>query len=157
MCSSDPNPLSDAAIQAHRAVAVADSEPELSWLRRTLRAVKAQASLTVAIADIANVWPVEKVTAALSMLADRAVALSVAHLLKAAVARGEKPVAQTHRFQLLARVVAVEQIEYVEITHTFPLLSIGPSPISPKHHVEVMASPCLDHAPKSDKCDMNQA
>ena len=76
----------------HSLVSVCLGHPDAvgNWrLRRTLRAVKAQASLTVAIADIANVWPVEKVTAALSMLADRAVALSVAHLLKAAVARGE--------------------------------------------------------------------
>jgi hypothetical protein len=41
----------------------------------------------------------------------------VEHLV---VARCEEPIAQAHRFQLLARVVAVEQIEYVEITHYTP-------------------------------------
>jgi hypothetical protein len=45
---------------------------------------------------------------------------SVEHLV---VARGQQPIAQTHGFQLLSRVVAVEQIEDVQVTHAFPLLS----------------------------------
>ena len=71
------------------AVTIEDSESELHALSRTLRMVKAQASLVVAIADISGAWPVETVTSALSTLADRAIALSVSHLLKTAAARHE--------------------------------------------------------------------
>lgn len=71
------------------AVIVEESESESLALSRTLRMVKAQASLVVAIADICGAWPVETVTGALSTLADRAIALSVSHLLKTAAARGE--------------------------------------------------------------------
>jgi glutamate-ammonia-ligase adenylyltransferase len=71
------------------ATTIQDSEQELQWLRRTLRVVKAQASLAIAVADITGTWPVETVTGALSTLADRAISLSVSYLLKAAAARGE--------------------------------------------------------------------
>ncbi len=33
------------------------------------------------------------------------------------VARGKQPITQTHGLQLFTRIVAVEQIEYVEVTH----------------------------------------
>ena len=71
------------------AVAIDDSESESRGLSRTLRMVKAQASLVIAIADICGAWPVETITGALSTLADRAIALSVSHLLKIGAARGE--------------------------------------------------------------------
>ena len=53
-----------------------------------LRQAKRQVALAVAIADIAGLWTLDRVTAALSDLADAALALSVRHLLLAACASG---------------------------------------------------------------------
>jgi glutamate-ammonia-ligase adenylyltransferase len=58
-------------------------------LSRSLRITKARASLIVALADILDLWSLEQVTGALSRLADRAIQLSVAHLLRAAWVKGE--------------------------------------------------------------------
>jgi [glutamine synthetase] adenylyltransferase / [glutamine synthetase]-adenylyl-L-tyrosine phosphorylase len=69
--------------------ATLDPDEALKRLSRALRTGKARAALVVAIADITNAWPLEQVTGALSTLADRAIALSVAQLLRAAAARGE--------------------------------------------------------------------
>jgi glutamate-ammonia-ligase adenylyltransferase len=51
---------------------------------RLLRRMKAEASLLIALADIGGVWPVMRVTAALTELADAAVGAAVRHLLDAA-------------------------------------------------------------------------
>ena len=48
---------------------------------RLLRRMKAEASLLIALADIGGVWPVMRVTAALTELADAAVGAAVRHLL----------------------------------------------------------------------------
>jgi glutamate-ammonia-ligase adenylyltransferase len=57
-------------------------------LMRTLRQVKAEAALLIALADIGGVWPVERVTRALTDLADSALAGSVRYLLRDAADRG---------------------------------------------------------------------
>ncbi len=54
-----------------------------------LRRAKREVALAVAVADIGGLWPLERVTAALSDLADGALQVAVAHLLAAAQARGE--------------------------------------------------------------------
>ena len=54
-----------------------------------LRQVKRQAALVVAAADIAGLWPLDRVTGALSDLAERSIDFACAHLLLAAAARGE--------------------------------------------------------------------
>jgi len=53
-----------------------------------LRRAKRRASLTIALADIAGLWPVERVTAALSETADTALSLAVRHLLRQGAAGG---------------------------------------------------------------------
>ena len=50
----------------------------------TLRRAKRVVALATAIADIGGIWPLERVTAALTDLAEAALALAVAHLLRAA-------------------------------------------------------------------------
>jgi glutamate-ammonia-ligase adenylyltransferase len=55
---------------------------------RLLRRMKAEASLLVALADIGGIWPVMKITEALTRLADTAVAGAVRHLLSDAARRG---------------------------------------------------------------------
>ena len=55
---------------------------------RLLRRMKAEAALLIALADIGGVWPVMRVTAALTALADTAVGAAVRHLLARCGARG---------------------------------------------------------------------
>jgi glutamate-ammonia-ligase adenylyltransferase len=53
-----------------------------------LRVAKRRVALTVALADIAGLWPLERVTGALSDFADSAIDAAVAHLLREASAGG---------------------------------------------------------------------
>ncbi len=65
------------------AVPVSDDE-----VMRQLRRMKAEGALLIALADIGGVWPITRVIAALTELADAAVAAAVRHLLTDAAARG---------------------------------------------------------------------
>ena len=56
-------------------------EPVKDAMRR-LRRAKRRAALSIALADIASVWPLEKVTGALSDLASAALSASCRHLLR---------------------------------------------------------------------------
>lgn len=58
-------------------------------LMTALRVAKRRLALAAGVADIAGWWPVMKVTAALSDFAELALDLAVAHLLRAAMQRGE--------------------------------------------------------------------
>ena len=58
-------------------------------LMRALRRMKTDAALLIALADIGGVWPVARVTAALTAVADAALGLAVRHLLREAAARGK--------------------------------------------------------------------
>ncbi len=57
-------------------------------LMRILRQLKSEAALLIALADLGGVWPVERVTRALTELADTALGLAVRHLLADAAQRG---------------------------------------------------------------------
>jgi glutamate-ammonia-ligase adenylyltransferase len=50
-------------------------------LMRRLRVVKRRAALTIALADIAGLWPLERITGALSRIAEGALGAAVRHLL----------------------------------------------------------------------------
>ena len=58
-------------------------------LMRVLRRMKAQAALLIALADIGGVWPVARVTLALTQVADMALGAAVNHLLRDAARRGK--------------------------------------------------------------------
>ncbi len=58
-------------------------------LMRVLRRAKAEAALVIALADIGGVWPVARVTAALTEVAENALGAAVRHLLGDAAARGK--------------------------------------------------------------------
>jgi len=58
-------------------------------LMRVLRCLKAEAALLIALADIGGVWPVARVTAALTEVADAALAAAVRHLLGEAIRQGK--------------------------------------------------------------------
>jgi glutamate-ammonia-ligase adenylyltransferase len=60
-----------------------------SDLARTLRQAKRRVALLVAILDIGGVWPLDKVTGALSLFADNALEAGLSSLLTAAAERGE--------------------------------------------------------------------
>jgi glutamate-ammonia-ligase adenylyltransferase len=58
-------------------------------LMRVLRRAKVEAALLIALADIGGVWPVARVTAALTDVAEMALGAAVRHLLGEAEARGK--------------------------------------------------------------------
>ncbi len=66
-------------------VALAGEEDQ-SRLSAELRRMRRRAALTIALADIAGIWPLDQVTAALSDLAETALRLAVGHLLRRAAA-----------------------------------------------------------------------
>jgi glutamate-ammonia-ligase adenylyltransferase len=57
-------------------------------IARTLREAKRRTALVVALGDIAGIWPLARITGALSDLAEQCLELAVAHLLRAAHDRG---------------------------------------------------------------------
>ncbi|MGA7956235.1 MAG: bifunctional [glutamine synthetase] adenylyltransferase/[glutamine synthetase]-adenylyl-L-tyrosine phosphorylase, partial [Xanthobacteraceae bacterium] len=59
----------------------------LADVHRILRGMKAEAALMIALADIGGVWPVSRVTAALTDVADTALSAAVHFLLSEAVKR----------------------------------------------------------------------
>jgi glutamate-ammonia-ligase adenylyltransferase len=86
LLQSDPDPrFEDILAGAARAAAATRDEAAVMAL---LRRVKAEAALLIALADAGGVWPVMRVTAALTRLADTAVSLAVRHLLSEAVRIG---------------------------------------------------------------------
>jgi glutamate-ammonia-ligase adenylyltransferase len=56
---------------------------------RILRRMKADAALLIALADIATVWPLARITAALTEVAETALGIAVQHLLREAAERGK--------------------------------------------------------------------
>lgn len=67
--------------------ALAPTAPRTA-IARGLRAAKRRAALTIALADLSACWNVERVTRALSDLADASVAVALRHLLRALHDRG---------------------------------------------------------------------
>jgi len=79
----------DAALDAAIApLGRADPAAPRAALGTLLRQVKRQAALLIAAADISGAWTLDRVTGALSDLAERCVDHAVAHLLRDAAARG---------------------------------------------------------------------
>ncbi|WP_198376630.1 bifunctional [glutamine synthetase] adenylyltransferase/[glutamine synthetase]-adenylyl-L-tyrosine phosphorylase [Neoroseomonas rubea] len=66
-----------------------DPDTPRAAVATTLRQAKRQGALVAAVADIAGLWPLDKVTGALSDLAEAAIDAACAHLLRDAAARGE--------------------------------------------------------------------
>jgi glutamate-ammonia-ligase adenylyltransferase len=85
LSSSPDEHLATLLASAAEAAAGTESEPDAM---RILRALKAEAALLIALADIGGVWPVMRVTAALTALADHAVQIAVRFLMAAAVRAG---------------------------------------------------------------------
>ena len=82
MLESDPdNALAGLLAATHEAAAVARSASDLM---RILRRMKAEAALLIALADIGGVWPVARVTAALTDVAETALRAAVRYLLREA-------------------------------------------------------------------------
>ena len=62
--------------------------PSVEQLMTGLRVLKRQAALTISIADVTGIWPLEQVTRALSDLADLALTLALTHLLRESAKSG---------------------------------------------------------------------
>lgn len=56
-----------------------------------LRQAKRRSALLIGLADLGGIWPLETITNALTDLADRAVQMSLSHLIAAEIARGKLP------------------------------------------------------------------
>jgi glutamate-ammonia-ligase adenylyltransferase len=86
LLAADPDEEFAALIAgAHRAVT---ATPTQDGIMRSLRRMKAEAALLIALADIGGVWPVARVTQALTDVADAALGIAVRYLLGEAVKRG---------------------------------------------------------------------
>ncbi len=86
LVSSGPDSVVNAAMAELAAVAPSSRRDRIAAaMRRTKRIV----ALATAIADIGGIWPLERVTAALSSLAEATLSLAMAHLLRAAHDAGE--------------------------------------------------------------------
>jgi len=64
------------------------AETDITRLMKGLRVGKRRMALATALADIAGVWPLEKVTATISGYAELALSLAVSHLLRDSAASG---------------------------------------------------------------------
>lgn len=86
--------LTDGADQAFAGLIVGlermlKEETDSLRLMKGLRVGKRRAALLIGLADIAGLWPLDVVTAALSFFAEAATGLAVRHLLRQACAMGE--------------------------------------------------------------------
>ncbi|MEA2810226.1 MAG: [glutamine synthetase] adenylyltransferase / [glutamine synthetase]-adenylyl-L-tyrosine, partial [Rhodospirillaceae bacterium] len=82
----DPGPYLAQLIETTcRELSVASSEADAMQL---LRRMKSEAALLIALCDIGGVWPVMRVTAALTELADASVQAALRHVLRQEAARG---------------------------------------------------------------------
>ncbi len=93
LLSKDPETEWAALLAGLRKSAAAASDA--TDIMRVLRRGKAEAALLIGLADVGGVWPVARVTAALTDFADAALAAAVRHLLGEAVKQG-KLVARDH-------------------------------------------------------------
>ncbi|MGE0418229.1 MAG: glutamine-synthetase adenylyltransferase, partial [Acetobacteraceae bacterium] len=86
LVTDGPDAVAQAAMNDLIAISpAAGREKVVAGMRRAKRIV----ALTTAIADIGGLWPLETVTGALSALAEAALSLSVAHLMRSAHDAGE--------------------------------------------------------------------
>ena len=85
LLSRDPDDELAALLTAARGAAAAARGP--AEVMRVLRRMKADAALLVALADIGGVWPVARVTAALTDVAETALGAAIRHLLAEAAGR----------------------------------------------------------------------
>ncbi|MBV9118852.1 MAG: hypothetical protein JOY63_15955, partial [Acetobacteraceae bacterium] len=86
LVSSGPNPILARTLAALRDTAPASGRARIAT---AMRQAKRVVSLVAAIADIGGIWSLEQVTGALSDLAEAALQLATAHLLRAAHQSGE--------------------------------------------------------------------
>ena len=85
LCRDGPGPVAEAALRSVRA---SPAGADRATLAATLRQAKRRLSLVTAVADIGGAWPLARVTAALSDLAEAALDAAIAHGLRAAHGRG---------------------------------------------------------------------
>ncbi|MGA2944763.1 MAG: bifunctional [glutamine synthetase] adenylyltransferase/[glutamine synthetase]-adenylyl-L-tyrosine phosphorylase, partial [Xanthobacteraceae bacterium] len=86
LLTSDPDDEFAALLDAAKRKAATARTP--AAVMRALRGAKANAALLIALADIGGVWPVPRVTHALTSLAETALGIAVHYLLRDAVKRG---------------------------------------------------------------------
>ena len=73
----------------HRAMVPNSPQETKSALMARLRIARRHAALVIAMADLAGLWPLEKVTGALSRVAERALSAGLSYLLRGCAAAGQ--------------------------------------------------------------------
>jgi glutamate-ammonia-ligase adenylyltransferase len=81
----DPDAAIAALLTSMKSAAAA--APSQDGMMRTLRRMKAEAALLIALTDIGGVWPVARITGALTDVAEAALDAAIHHLLREAVKR----------------------------------------------------------------------
>jgi glutamate-ammonia-ligase adenylyltransferase len=117
LLQSDPDlRFEDILAGAARSAAATRDEAGIMVL---LRRLKAEAALMIALADAGGLWPVMRVTAALTRLADAAVSLAVRHLLGEAARTGalnpadpERPEQGSGYFVLALGKMGADELNY---------------------------------------------
>ena len=87
LLSHDPDEQAASLLAKARRAAASARTP--GAVMRSLRQMKAEAALLIALADIGGVWPLARVTRALTDLAETALGAAVRHLLHDAARRGK--------------------------------------------------------------------
>jgi [glutamine synthetase] adenylyltransferase / [glutamine synthetase]-adenylyl-L-tyrosine phosphorylase len=95
LLEAEPDARFDAILSDARATIVATGDEAQAM--RTLRRMKAEAALLIALADIGGVWPVMQVTQRLTRLADAAIGAAVDHVVADAGRRGRLKLADPGR------------------------------------------------------------
>lgn len=85
LCAAGPETAADGIFERVRAGATETADALMARLRHARR----EMALTTALADLCELWPLERVTRALSQFADLALNTAVAHLFAVAEAGGE--------------------------------------------------------------------
>ncbi len=116
----------------------AAATPDEAGIMALLRRLKAEAALMIALADSGSVWPVMRVTAALTRLADTVVGLAVRHLLRDAAARGairpadpERPEVGSGYFVLALGKMGANELNYSSDIDLIVLYDIAAATAAP--------------------------
>ena len=122
LLQSDPDTaLADLLAATRTAAAATRSQANLM---RLLRRMKTKAALLVALADIGGIWPVARVTAALTDIADTAVLAAVHYLIREAVKWKKLVPSARNNPEAASGYIVLAMEKWVAASSTFRAISI---------------------------------
>ena len=140
LLQSDPDRrFEDILVGAARS---ADATRDEAGIMALLRRLKQEAALLIALADAGGVWPVMRVTNALTRLADAAVGLAVRHLLREAASTGainpadpERPEQGSGYFVLALGKMGANELNYSSDIDLIVFYDIAASTVAQGHEL----------------------